>query len=149
MTKPAPLGFTMKRLTCFAAVTAALFAASGASAATVPLSGIESQRIILHDVKDVSLSFAVPTTGGSANFGGYVIWSSREDGWTDDAGSWGTCLECGYPAGWWDIDYNPGADVLIRSQTRRPVKPTLDTPVNAEHNISKDDLFVTPKHPLR
>jgi hypothetical protein len=81
MTKPAPLGFTMKRLTCSAAVTAALFAASGASAATVPLSGVENltgveSKIELHRVEDVRLSFS---STSNADFRGVVTWSTSRD----------------------------------------------------------------------
>ncbi len=90
-----------------AVLAAAFFAVSGASAATVTLSQKQDHLITLHDVDRAALSFAAPTTGGYANFGGYLKWSTREDGRRQDDGAWGTCLECGYTAGAWHVAYNP------------------------------------------
>lgn len=86
---------------------AGLFAGSTAAASTVTMSGNESHMFTLHNVSSASLTFSVPPSDGYANFGGYMKWSTREDGRQDSDGPGATCLECGYSAGGWSVVNDP------------------------------------------
>ncbi|RWR29365.1 VPLPA-CTERM sorting domain-containing protein [Sinirhodobacter populi] len=94
--------------TAVAAALAAAGFAGAVSAATVDLAANETQLITLHNVSSADLSFAIAATGNSyTNYGGYIKWSTRADGRQDQDGPWGTCYECGYAGGSWDLAYNP------------------------------------------
>ncbi|ARC88462.1 VPLPA-CTERM sorting domain-containing protein [Rhodovulum sp. MB263] len=92
-----------------AAALAATFAMGGAaSAATITLDGSKEIRLTLNDISDLSLSFSIDDSAvGYTNWGGYIKWSTREDGRQDWDGTWGDCLECGYAGGDWALSYDP------------------------------------------
>ena len=91
-----------------AAAIAALCLLSPATAATVDLSANEWQIVTLHDVSSATLDFTLASGGSSyINYGGYIKWSTRSDGRQTGDGPWGTCYDCGYAGGGWDLSYNP------------------------------------------
>lgn len=137
----------MKTTIIASALAAALFAGSSASAATVNMAGGADQVFTLHNVRDTSLSFAAPLSDSYANFGGYVRWSTRADGRQDSDGPWGTCLECGYFAGGWDVVNDPwkasndkAAHVTGNGQGSNG--NTNGKPFQAESDISSEQLFI-------
>ena len=137
----------MKTSLIASALAAAILAISGASAATVEMSGAEDRVFRLDNVTGATLSFAVPMTGGYANFGGYVKWSSREDGRKDESGPWGTCLECGYDGGEWDLAYNPWEirdmrGVVGRGRGDGPTQPGRSGRQPVPETPSSSDLFI-------
>lgn len=75
-----------------------------AHATTVSLQSQDEIRLQFNNVSGTVLNFALPDgLSGYANFGGYVKWSTREDGRKDQDGPWGMCLECGYAGGSWSL----------------------------------------------
>ena len=129
------------------AFAVAFLAVSGASAATVEMSGNQDRVYTLENVSDATLSFSVPMTGGYQNFGGYVKWSTREDGRKHDDGPWGSCLECGYDGGSWSVEYNPWEIVRPRGQVDQghgtdPSRPGRGNQVDFSGTFSTADLFV-------
>ncbi|MBL3560505.1 VPLPA-CTERM sorting domain-containing protein [Rhodovulum sulfidophilum] len=94
----------MKRVLAAVALAATFAFGGAASAATIVLDGQTDIRLTLNDVSDLALSFSLDDAAASSmQSGGYVMWSSREDGLKDGAGPWGTCLNCGYDGGEWKL----------------------------------------------
>ncbi|MFX0546415.1 VPLPA-CTERM sorting domain-containing protein [Roseovarius sp. S1116L3] len=92
----------MKKI--FAVGTVILALCGPANAATVSLQSQDEIRLKLSNVSGTSLDFALDDgLSGYANFGGYVKWSTREDGRRDEDGPWSACLECGYEGGSWNL----------------------------------------------
>ncbi|WP_146609929.1 hypothetical protein [Salipiger aestuarii] len=61
-------------------------------------------RYTVNDAASTTLTFELPdSTGGYANFGGYVKWSTLENGRKDGRDGLGICLECGYRGGGWSL----------------------------------------------
>lgn len=96
----------MKRVLAAAALAATFAFGGAASAATIVLDGSKEIRLTLNDVSDLALSFSLDdAAAGYTNWGGYIKWSSREDGRQDWDGPWVTCLECGYDGGGWALSH--------------------------------------------
>lgn len=137
----------MKTALIASVLAAGLFAGSTASAATVTMSGNDAHMFTLHNVSQTSLSFAVPPSDGYANFGGYVKWSTREDGRQDSDGPWGTCLECGYSAGAWSVVNDPwqaaNDKAAFAKGSRQASKGTKNgKPFQAEIDTSSEQLSI-------
>lgn len=132
----------MKSALSAAALCAALFASEDASAATIALAQNESLMITLNGVDSSTLSFAVPKTDSYTNFGGYIRWSTRQDGRKDDDGPWGACLECGYSGGGWSVFHDPWSSATLAATDLRPVRPTRANRRNADAKIPGDALFI-------
>ncbi|WP_417724089.1 VPLPA-CTERM sorting domain-containing protein [Salipiger sp.] len=87
-----------------AAIAALACLSAPASALTVSLAGGSDMRFTLSDVASTTLDFSLPAGySGYANYGGYIRWSTREDGRRDGDYPGGTCLDCGYSGGDWAL----------------------------------------------
>ncbi|WP_112314864.1 VPLPA-CTERM sorting domain-containing protein [Rhodovulum viride] len=131
-----------------AAALAAIFALGGAaSAATIVLDGSKDIRLTLNDVSNVVLSFSIDASAASyTNSGGYIKWSTREDGRQDADGPWGTCLECGYSGGDWAMSYDPySSSNTLSSDLKLDFGKTLESvyvwirPTYGTGTVSYDD----------
>ncbi|MBL3565670.1 hypothetical protein JMM59_11735 [Rhodovulum sulfidophilum] len=123
----------MKRVLAAAALAATFAFGGAASAATIVLDGSKEIRLTLNDVSDLALSFSLDdAAAGYTNWGGYIKWSSREDGRKDRDKSSKACLECGYSGGDWKLKYDPYSD---------PNNPYSDpNKISSEPNKTSTDL---------
>ncbi len=67
------------------------------------MSGNDELRYTVSDSSTTTLTFDLAESAGYVNFGGYVKWSTLENGRRDGEGAYGTCYECGYYGGNWSL----------------------------------------------
>lgn len=78
------------------------------------MTGNDTLRYTVTGASTASLSFALPAAyDGYMNFGGYVKWSTNENGRRIGQDALKECLECGYMGGTWSLASNrQGSQVL-------------------------------------